>query len=162
MDPDLLRQRIGTDGRRSDHATQHAGLECGTVLRHDTTHVATPRDDVRCDRSNYCGRTTSILTPGVDIEVSEAPKKISDGYTVMAKVLIGDGDEEAADGVRRMIFAEGSAGAKQIKGATIGDHFTVLGIPRINLHKVLDLVAKHGTEEFSAQLPHEMIVMGMK
>jgi hypothetical protein len=94
--------------------------------------------------------------------VSEAPKKISDGYTVMAKVLIGDGDEEAADGVRRMIFAEGSAGAKQIKGATIGDHFTVLGIPRINLHKVLDLVAKHGTEEFSAQLPHEMIVMGMK
>lgn len=99
---------------------------------------------------------------GFEIELTHAPKKVSDGYIALAKVLSGGGDEEAANGERRMIFVAGTSAAAKIQNAAAGDHFTVLGIPRINLNAVLALVAKHGTAQFDAQLPYEMIIVGVK
>jgi len=99
---------------------------------------------------------------GFGIELTHKPKKVSDGYIVLAKVLSGDGDEEAASGERRMIFVDGTAAAAKIQTAAAGDRFEVLGIPRINLNGVLALVAKHGTAQFDAQLPYEMIIVGVK
>ena len=99
---------------------------------------------------------------GFGIELTHKPKKVSDGYIVLAKVLSGDGDEEAASGERRMIFVDGTAAAAKIQTAAAGDRFDVLGIPRINLNGVLALVAKHGTAQFDAQLPYEMIIVGVK
>jgi len=99
---------------------------------------------------------------GFGIELTHKPKKVSDGYIVLAKVLSGDGDEEAANGERRMIFVDGTAAAAKIQTAAAGDRFDVLGIPRINLNGVLALVAKHGTAQFDAQLPYEMIIVGVK
>jgi len=99
---------------------------------------------------------------GFGIELTHKPKKVSDGYIVLAKVLSGDGNEEAANGERRMIFVDGTAAAAKIQTAAAGDRFDVLGIPRINLNGVLALVAKHGTAQFDAQLPYEMIIVGVK
>jgi len=99
---------------------------------------------------------------GFDIELTQNPKKVSDGVIALARVLTGDGDEQAADGPRRMIFVAGTAAAAKIKGATAGDRFEVLAVPRINLKSVLALVAKHKTAQFEAQLPYEMIIVGVK
>lgn len=38
----------------------------------------------------------------------------------------------------------------------------VLGIPRIDLNRVLSLVATNGTRQFDAQLPYEMIIVGVR
>jgi hypothetical protein len=99
---------------------------------------------------------------GFAIELTHPPKKVSDGYIVLAKVLSGDGDEEAANGERRMIFVGGTAAAAKIQNAASGDRFDVLGIPRINLNAVLALAAKHHTAQFDAQLPYEMIIVGVR
>jgi hypothetical protein len=99
---------------------------------------------------------------GFDVELTHAPKKVSDGYIALAKVLSGNGDDEAANGERRLIFVAGSAAADKIKGASSGDRFRVLGVPRINLNAVLSLVKKNGTAQFVAALPYEMIIVGVK
>ena len=99
---------------------------------------------------------------GFEIELTHAPKKVSDGYIALAKVMSSDGDEEAASGERRMIFVAGTSAAEKIKNAAAGDRFAVLGIPRINLNAVLALAAKHGSQQFDAQLPYEMIIVGVR
>jgi hypothetical protein len=99
---------------------------------------------------------------GFDIELTQKPKKVADGFIALARVLDGQGDEEMATGVRRMIFVEGTPAAATIAGAKKGDRFEILGIPRINLNAVLALVAKHGTKTITAPLQYEMIVVGAK
>lgn len=96
-----------------------------------------------------------------EIELTQAPKQVADGFIALAKVL-NDSDEEVADGPRRMIFVGGTVAEQKIQGAAAGDRFRVLGIPRINLNAVLALAKKNGTAQFDAQLPYEMIVVGVK
>ena len=96
-----------------------------------------------------------------DIDLTHPPAKVSDGYIALATVLSGD-DQEAASGERRMIFLDGTKAATKIANASTGDRLHVLGIPRINLDGVLSLVQAHGTTQFSAQLPYEMIIVGVR
>lgn len=95
-----------------------------------------------------------------EMELMEAPKHVQDGWIALATVLKA-GDEDAADGPRRMIFVQGTLAAQVIQNAEAGDRFRVLGIPRINLSAVLAMVNEHGTSEFDAQLPYEMIIVGI-
>lgn len=95
-----------------------------------------------------------------EIELAQPPKRVADGWIALATVL-ADGDEVAAQGTRRMIFVQGTAAAQTIQHATSGDRFRVLGIPRINLSAVLALVNTRGTAQFRAQLPYEMIIVGV-
>ena len=99
---------------------------------------------------------------GFDIELTQKPKKVADGFIALARVFNGDGDEQASDATIRMIFVGGTAAAAKIKGAAAGDHFEVLAVPRINLKTVLALVAKNKTAQFEAPLPYEMIIVGIK
>jgi hypothetical protein len=99
---------------------------------------------------------------GFHVELTHAPKKVSDGYIALAKVLSGDTDEEAANGERRMIFVDGTPAADKIKGASNGDRFRVLGVPRVNLNAILALVKKHGSAQFDAPLPYEMIIVAVE
>jgi len=95
-----------------------------------------------------------------DAELTANPQKVSDGYIALATVNSDDG-EEAATGPRRMIFIGGTSAANRVKNASAGDHLRILGIPRIDLHAVVAMVAKNGTKQFDAQLPYEMIVVGV-
>jgi hypothetical protein len=94
------------------------------------------------------------------IELAAAPKKVSDGYIALASVL-NDAGDPAANGTRRMIFVDGTKAAQKISTAAAGDRFRVLGIPRINLNALMSLVKQNGTKQFSAQLPYEMIIVGI-
>jgi hypothetical protein len=99
---------------------------------------------------------------GFEIELTQDPKKVSDGYIALAKILSNSGEDEAATGPRRMIFVGGTSAATKIQGASSGDRLTVLGVPRINLNAVLALVKKHGSAQFDAPMPYEMIIVGVK
>jgi len=66
-----------------------------------------------------------------------------------------------ADGLRRMIFVQGTSAANAVRNAAAGDRLRVLGIPRISLNKVLTLVQNNGTRQFEAPLPYEMIIVGV-
>lgn len=97
-----------------------------------------------------------------DIELTHAPKAVSDGFIASARITVDDGDETVVEGERRMIFVAGTKAAEAIADASAGDRFTVLGIPRINLKRVLTLVAQHGTSQFETGLPYEMIIVGVR
>jgi len=94
------------------------------------------------------------------IELATAPTPVQDGFVVLARVLNAN-EEEVADGLRRMIFVQGTRAANAIQNASAGDRLHVLGIPRISLNKVLTLVQNNGTQQFEAQLPYEMIIVSV-
>lgn len=94
------------------------------------------------------------------IELTAKPKKVGDGYIALANVVDSKG-EAVTDGPRRMIFVEGTKGATAIKDSGEGDTLHVLGIPRFNLDGISHLVKKNGTSQFEAQLPYEMIIVGV-
>ena len=95
-----------------------------------------------------------------EIELTHDPARVQDGYIALAKVLDDNGDDVAA-GPRRMIFVAGTRGAEVMRTASAGDRFRALGVPRVNLSAVLALVEQHGTRQFEAALPYEMIVVGV-
>jgi hypothetical protein len=94
------------------------------------------------------------------IELATEPTPVQDGFVVDARVLNAN-NEEVANGLRRMIFVQGTRVAERIRNASAGDRLHVLGIPRISLNKVLTLVQNHGTTRFDAPLPYEMIIVGV-
>jgi len=94
------------------------------------------------------------------MELTQKPKKVIDGYIVLARVT-NDGGESESDDEHRMIFVEGTDGAKAMSTAKSGDVFHVLGVPRIDLSAISSLVTANGTKQFSAKLPYEMIIVGI-
>lgn len=96
-----------------------------------------------------------------DIELAHKPRKVSDGYVALASI-VGDGDEKIIEDERRMVFVAGTPAAEAIKDAVAGDRFTVLGIPRVSLARVLQLVKKRPKQQIHTALPYEMIIVGVK
>lgn len=96
-----------------------------------------------------------------DAELTGDPKKVADGYIALGTIL-ESGDQDAANGPRRLIFIDGTSAAAKIATASSGDRLRLLGIPRIDLRAVLTLVAQKGTKQFDAPLPYEMIVVGVQ
>jgi len=94
-----------------------------------------------------------------EIELEAKPTKVADGLIVNASIV--DGDENIVPGTRRMIFVAGTPPALAVANASGGDRFEVLGIPRVNLKRVMDLVTQNGTKQFKTQMPYEMIVVGI-
>ncbi len=96
-----------------------------------------------------------------DVELKQKPKKVSDGYIALATVVAENAEEEDLPGQIRLIFVDGSDGAKAMATAKSGDTFTLLGVPRLNLNAVMSLVKQNGTAQFTAKLPYEMIIVGI-
>lgn len=117
---------------------------------------------IKASRTGVSIRAPQLRYNYVDfhIELTQKAKQVSDGYIALARVVSEDG-EQALPSTVRMIFVRGTEGAKAMSTAAAGDGFHVLGIPRVNLNAVSFLVGQHGTTEFSARLPYEMIVVGV-
>jgi len=94
-----------------------------------------------------------------EIELEATPTKVDDGLIVNASIV--DGDQNIVPGTRRMIFVDGTPPALAVANASGGDRFEVLGIPRVNLKRVMDLVQQNGTKQFKTSMPYEMIVVGI-
>lgn len=94
------------------------------------------------------------------IELASDPIPVTDGFVVSARVLNASG-EEVTSALRRMIFVQGTRAANAIQNASAGDRLRVLGIPRISLNKVRTLIQNNGTRQFDAELPYEMIIVGV-
>lgn len=95
-----------------------------------------------------------------ECELVQKPKAVADGVIALATLLTDD-EEAASEASRRLIFVGGTKAAAAIAGAAAGSRWRLLGIPRINLNAILFLVGKHGTQQFEAKLPYEMIVVGV-
>jgi len=117
---------------------------------------------IKASRSGISIRSKKLKYNYVEfrIELATAPITVQDGFVVSARVLDSHG-EEVADGLRRMVFVQGTSAANAVRNAAAGDRLRVLGIPRISLNKVLTLVQNNGTQQFEAQLPYEMIIVGV-
>ena len=94
------------------------------------------------------------------IELTQDPKKVSDGYIVLAEVQDNDGTE-VSEVERRMIFVDGTPAAKAVSKLSTSDRLHVMGVPRINLNAIEFLAQEHGNAQFKAELPYEMIIVGV-
>ena len=94
------------------------------------------------------------------IELTQEPKRVSDGYIALAAVQDRDGTE-VSEGERRMIFVDGTPAAKVVSKLSTSDRLHVMGIPRINLNALEFLAQEHGKAQFKAKLPYEMIIVGV-
>lgn len=93
------------------------------------------------------------------IELTQNPKKVADGYIALAEVQDENGGEVSAQ-ERRMIFVGNTRAAEIVSKLGTGDRLHVMGIPRINLNAVSQLVQQHPNQQFKAKLPYEMIIVG--
>jgi hypothetical protein len=97
-----------------------------------------------------------------DIELTSKPKTSpsKDGVFALAWVIDAEG-YVVVDQPRRMVFVAGTEPAKDVSDLEIGDQLHVLGIPRVNLERLSAAVRKKGTKQFKANLPYEMIIVGV-
>ncbi|MCL4524582.1 MAG: hypothetical protein M1451_11850 [Acidobacteria bacterium] len=95
------------------------------------------------------------------IELLGNPMAVEDGFLVLTKVLTMEGNQ-ASEKPRRMIFVKDTPAAAELAGKKKGERLRVLGIPRINLAEVAVLVQQNGLEQFTTNLPYEMIIVGVK
>jgi len=95
------------------------------------------------------------------IELVGAPEQTDDeGWMVLATVEDDDG-ETLVSSARRMVFAPGTRPAELVSQASAGDRFRVLGIPRVNLERLMAAGNQHPGSPVSVKGAYEMIVMGV-
>ena len=92
------------------------------------------------------------------IVLTSTAKKVDDGLMALARVKSLDG-QELVNIPRRMVFAHGTPPAARVAGASKGDTFRALGIPRLNLERLMEK-ARSG-KSVAVQAPYEMIVVGL-
>ena len=90
---------------------------------------------------------------GFRFTVAGKPKKVADGWFVLATI----------DGVvsdpRRMVAAEGTSPAALIATAQKGMRYQAVGVPRINLERIDDVISKHPHETIPVSAAYEMILV---
>jgi hypothetical protein len=93
-----------------------------------------------------------------NIVLTGAPKKVADGFMVLAKVADLDG-KIIVNTPRRMVIAGDTAPAALIQIAKKGATFKALGIPRLNLERLMEK-AEAG-KSVPVQGGYEMIIVGL-
>jgi hypothetical protein len=94
--------------------------------------------------------------------LNELPRKVVDGYLVLAGVHTLDGNLLVRN--RRMVFVDGTPPAVAVQSASKGDTLVVLGIPRISLALVSYRTGVRNTRPAALtwNLPYEIIIVGVK
>ena len=92
------------------------------------------------------------------IVLTGAPKKVTDGFMVLAKVANLDG-KIIVNSPRRMVIAGGTPAAALIATAKKDATFTVLGIPRLNLERLME--KSEAGESIPVQAAYEMIIVAL-
>jgi hypothetical protein len=101
---------------------------------------------------------------GFRMRLIGAPKALEDGgRVVLADVFpLKGGDEDALATKIRMVFTKDTPPWKLLAGASEGDEFDVLGIPRVDLVMIHSFASKAGTTGVRRKLPYEMIIVDAK
>jgi hypothetical protein len=93
-----------------------------------------------------------------NIVLTGAPKKVADGFMVLARIADLDG-KIIVNTPRRMVIVEDTAPAALIQTAKKGAAFKALGIPRLNLERLMER-AETG-KSVAVQGAYEMIIVGL-
>ena len=92
--------------------------------------------------------------------LTSAAKQVDDGFMALAKIASLDG-KILVDTPRRMVFAAGTPPAALVEKAKKGAKFQALGIPRINLERLMMKADAADGEAVDVQGAYEMIVVGI-
>ena len=92
------------------------------------------------------------------IVLTGATKKVADGFMVLAKIADLDG-KIIVNSPRRMVIAGDTQPAALIQTAKKDATFKALGIPRLNLERLMEK-AKTG-KPIPVEFPYEMIIVGL-
>ena len=112
------------------------------------------------------GTAVTLTAPMVGYNYTEFFAKVgqrtsvSDGTMVLARIQDGEGNNVTKSPVR-LIFVKDSQAEKALSEAKSGDVVHFLGIPRVNLERISNLVGSLSAgQKTSVKLPYEMIVVG--
>ena len=92
--------------------------------------------------------------------LTSAPEKVSDGFMVLAHVTKTKG-KVLVTIPHRMVIAGDTAAAGLIAKAKKGDRFDALGIPRLNLERIMHLADEADGEPVVVTVPYEMIIVAL-
>jgi hypothetical protein len=95
------------------------------------------------------------------LEPVGAVKKTQDALFVLANVYDTEDPEGPVVRKIRMVFVQGSPPARALLNLQTGERLHVLGMPRVNLREVWEIVKAANEEEVEVALPYEMIVVGI-
>ncbi len=90
--------------------------------------------------------------------LTSAAKAVDDGYMALAKIADLDG-KVLVNSARRMVFVGGTRPAQLVATAKKGTKFQALGIPRVNLERLM-AKAENG-ESIDVLAAYEMIIVGI-
>jgi hypothetical protein len=86
---------------------------------------------------------------------------VQDGTLVLAQIQDAEGNSVAASPVR-LAFVKGTPADTLLQQAKAGATLHLLGIPRVNLERIANLVGKMAVgQRVTVKLPYEMIVVGV-
>jgi hypothetical protein len=92
--------------------------------------------------------------------LTSAAKKVDDGMMALAKVADLDG-KIVVNSPRRMVFVAGTRPAALIAKAKAGSKFRALGIPRLNLERLMQKAEAANGDAVDVRGAYEMIIVGI-
>lgn len=108
--------------------------------------------------TSFEAKTIGFNYVDFNIVLTGAAKKVADGYMVLAKVADLDGNI-IVHTPRRMVIAADTAPAALIQTAKKGSTFKALGIPRLNLERLMEKAEPR--KSVAVQGAYEMIIVGL-
>jgi hypothetical protein len=89
-------------------------------------------------------------------------RSLNDALFVLANVFdASEPDDPVTPEPRRMVFVKGTEAADELASLPEGERLHVLGIPRVSLQDVWEIVVRRKGEETSVRLPYEILVVGV-
>jgi len=101
------------------------------------------------------GKKAKYNYAGFTFTVAGKPEHVADGWFVLATI---DG---VVNDPRRMVIADGTAPATLIATAKKNMRYKAVGVPRINLERIDDLIAQHPHETVPVSGAYEMIIVSL-
>lgn len=156
------------DIRDSFHPIEKAASPPGTPTEYEAYDAATAF--VHYEALNLTvqrsGTGVTLTAPKVGYNYSEffarlgQRLEVADGTLVLAEIEDGEGNSVAASPVR-LVFVKGTPAQLAVEQAVSGATLHLLGIPRVNLERVSNLVSSLAPgQQVTVKLPYEMIVVG--
>ncbi|MGH9347699.1 MAG: hypothetical protein ACRD26_10585 [Vicinamibacterales bacterium] len=111
--------------------------------------------------SRFAMVLTSLPKPTVKRSPDGKSRIDEGGLVVLARVETLDGKQVLTAAPRRMVFVPGTAPRNRVATAQIGDRFQVIGIPRINLERLMKSANAKPGRSVAVKGAYEIIVVGM-
>jgi len=145
----IVDQKTGTEFSYKDAATTIAALNKVKMTVEKPSSTQTELS------SNKVGYNYVLFTA----KITKTASSISDGHAAVCDIV--DGNTTLAKDIR-LVTVENTNPDKSLTKANVGDKMDLVGITRVSLYKIHELMADPGSLPKTVVLPYEFVVVAVK